>query len=60
MSFGLITNRGNLTNAGALFADDSPVWQSRLYCTRWNGKEKGDAINDAEFTSNVLMLLRKV
>ena len=59
ISFGLVTNRGNLTNAGALFADDSPVWQSRLYCTRWNGKEKGDAINDAEFTGNVLMLLRE-
>lgn len=59
MSFGLVTNRGNLTHASALFADDSPVWQSRLYCTRWNGKEKGDAINDAEFTGNVLMLLRE-
>ena len=34
LSFGLVTNTGNLTNAGALFADDSPMWQSRLYCTR--------------------------
>ena len=59
LSFGLVTNTGNLTNAGALFADDSPMWQSRLYCTRWDGKEKGDAINDAEFTGNVLMLLRE-
>jgi len=59
LSFGLITNTGNLTNAGALFADDSPIWQSRLYCTRWDGKEKDDAINDAEFTGNVLMLLRE-
>ena len=59
LSFGLVTSTGNLTNAGALFADDSPVWQSRLYCTRWDGKEKGDAINDAEFTGNVLMLLRE-
>ena len=59
LSFGLITNSGNLTNAGALFADDCPLWQSRLYCTRWDGKEKGDAINDAEFTGNVLMLLRE-
>ena len=46
-------------NAGALFADDSPLWQSRLYCTRWDGRVKGDAINDAEFTGNVLMLLRE-
>ena len=59
MSFGLVTGTGNLTNAGALFADDCPLWQSRLYCTRWDGKEKGDAINDAEFTGNVLMLLHE-
>lgn len=59
LSFGLVTNTGVLTNAGALFADDNPMWQSRLYCTRWDGKEKGDAINDAEFTGNILMLLRE-
>ena len=59
LSFGLVTGAGNLTNAGALFADDCPFWQSRLYCTRWDGKEKGDAINDSEFTGNVLMLLRE-
>ena len=59
LSFGLVTNGGNLTNAGALFADDCPLWQSCLYCTRWDGKEKNDAINDAEFTGNVLMLLRE-
>ena len=59
MSFGLVTNTSNLTNAGALFADDCPLWQSRLYYTRWDGKEKGDAINDAEFTGNILMLLRE-
>lgn len=33
--------------------------QSRLYCTRWNGLEKNDAVNDAEFKGNVLMLLRE-
>lgn len=59
LSFGLVTNVGVLTNAGALFADDSPLWQSRLYCTRWDGKTKGDAINDSEFTGNVLLLLRE-
>ena len=59
LSFGLVTGAGNLTNAGALFADDCPLWQSRLYCTRWDGKEKSDAINDAEFTGNILMLLRE-
>lgn len=33
--------------------------QSRLYCTRWDGNEKGDAVNDAEFTGNILMLLQE-
>lgn len=59
LSFGLVTNTGKLTNAGALFSDDCPLGQSRLYCTRWDGKEKGDAINDAEYTGNVLILLRE-
>ena len=59
LSFGLVTSEGNLTNAGALFADDCPLWQSRLYCTRWNGLEKNDAINDSEFKGNILLLLRE-
>lgn len=59
LSFGLVNSNNTLTNADALFADDCPLWQSRLYCTRWDGKEKGDAINDAEYTGNVLMLLRE-
>lgn len=59
LSFGLITKDENLTNAGALYSDDCPLMQSRLYCTRWEGTEKGDAINDAEFNGNILMLLRE-
>jgi ATP-dependent DNA helicase RecG len=59
LSFGLVDSTRHLTNAGALFADDCPLWQSRLYCTRWDGTLKGDAINDAEFTGNVLLLLRE-
>lgn len=59
LSFGLVTNEGHLTNAGALFADDCNLSQSRLYCTRWNGIEKDDAINDAEFKGNILLLLRE-
>ena len=58
-SFGLITEDGYLTNAGALFSDDCNQSQSRLYCTKWNGLEKDDAINDAEFKGNILMLLRE-
>lgn len=59
LSFGLVNNTGKLTNAGALFADDCPLWQSRLYCTRWNGIEKSDAVNDSEFKGNILLLLRE-
>ena len=59
LSFGLVTSDGHLTNAGALFADDCWLSQSRLYCTRWSGLEKDDAINDAEYKGNVLLLLRE-
>ena len=59
LSFGLVNNTGYLTNAGALFADDCSLSQSRLYCTRWNGLEKSDAINDSEFKGNILLLLRE-
>ncbi|OFO53509.1 AAA family ATPase [Porphyromonas sp. HMSC077F02] len=59
LSFGLVTSNGFLTNAGALFSDDCPLLQSRLYCTRWGGNDKSDAINDVEFTGNVIMLLRE-
>jgi len=58
-SFGLLTEDGWLTNAGELFSDDCHLSQSRLYCTRWNGLEKDNAINDAEFKGNVLLLLRE-
>lgn len=58
-SFGLLTDDGWLTNAGELFSDDCRLSQSRLYCTRWNGLEKDDAINDAEFSGNILLLLRE-
>jgi ATP-dependent DNA helicase RecG len=59
LSFGLVTKEGYLTNAGMLFADDCNLSQSRLYCTRWNGLEKDDALNDAEFKGNILLLLRE-
>ena len=58
-SFGLVTDDGHLTNAGLLFADNCPIKQSRVYCTRWDGTDKGDTINDAEFHGNLLMLLRQ-
>ena len=58
-SFGLVTDDGHLTNAGLLFADNCPIKQSRVYCTRWAGTDKGDTINDAEFQGNLLILLRQ-
>ncbi|MDO4511460.1 MAG: putative DNA binding domain-containing protein [Bacteroidales bacterium] len=58
-SFGLISEDGSLTNAGNLFSDDCSLSQSRLYCTRWGGVEKDNAINDVEFQGNILLLLRE-
>lgn len=61
-SFGLIDEKGNLTNAGALLADESPVRHSRLFCTRWNGLDKAsgvvDAVDDKEYTGGLITLLQ--
>ena len=61
-SFGLINDEGNLTIAGALLADDYQVYQSRVFCTRWNGLTKAngriDAIDDIEFEGNIIYLLK--
>ncbi len=47
ISWGIIDENGKLTNAGALMADDSPMRQSRVFCTRWNGLNKSDGLSDA-------------
>ena len=57
-SFGLVTKNGFLTNAGLLLTDYCPVYQSRVFCTLWNGKEKINAVNDAEYSGNLLQLLQ--
>ena len=61
-SFGLIDEKGNLTNAGALLADESLVRNSRLFCTRWNGLTKAsgivDALDDKEYTGSLVTLLQ--
>lgn len=61
-SFGLIDEKGNLTNADALLADESPVRHSRLFCTRWNGLDKAsgvvDAVDDKEYTGGLITLLQ--
>ena len=57
-SWGIIDIQGKLTNAGALIADDSPIRQSRIFCTRWNGLDMtsglGEALDDAEFEGSVI------
>ena len=61
-SFGLIDENGNLTNAGALLADESPIRHSRLFCTRWNGLNKAsgvmDALDDKEYFGGLVTLLQ--
>ncbi len=62
-SFGIIDADGNLTNAGALLADNCPIYQSRLFCTRWNGLTKAsglqDALDDAEYAGSLVSLLQE-
>ena len=45
-SFGIVDKSGMLTNAGALLADESPIYCSRLFCTRWNGIDKASGVID--------------
>ena len=62
ISFGLVDEKGYLTNAGALLADDALIKQSRLFCTRWNGLDKAsgvmDAFDDKEFSGSLISLLQ--
>ncbi len=60
-SFSMVTGDDTLTFVGALFADQCPVYQSRVFCTHWNGLKKGglyiDALDSDEFQSNAVSLL---
>jgi len=62
ISFGLETENGYLTRAGSLLTDQSIVYNSRVFCTRWNGLEKGsifdDALDDKEYNGNLIYLLQ--
>jgi len=62
LSFELIDENKNLTNAGALLADESPIRQSRLFCTRWYGLDKAsgvmDALDDKEYSGSLISLLQ--
>ena len=64
ISFGLADDKGNLTNAGILLADDSPVYHSRLFCTRWYGLDMTsgvvEAMDDKEFSGSLLHFCKAV
>ncbi len=49
---------GKLTNAGLLFVDNCTVFQSRIFCTRWTGLYKDDAISSVEHRANLVLLLK--
>ncbi len=57
-SWGIVDENGKLTNAGALLADESPMRQSRIFCTRWNGQDMtsglGEAVDDVELEGCVI------
>ena len=61
ISFGLANEDGFLTRAGSLLTDQHIVYNSRLFCTRWNGLTKGsifdDALDDKEFEGSLIHLL---
>ena len=57
-SFGLVTPDDKLTNAGLLFVDNCTVFQSRIFCTRWTGLYKDDAISSVEHRANLVLLLK--
>ena len=60
-SYGICNHEGQLSNAGALLADDSPIRFSRLFCTRWNGLDKTggilEALDSAEYSGSIILLL---
>ena len=58
ISFGLIEGQ-YLTNAGALIVDESPIFYSRLFCTRWNGFNKGNdnVLDSAEYNGSLISLI---
>lgn len=62
ISFELTNEKGKLTNAGALLADESPIRHSRLFCTRWHGLDKAsgvmEALDDKEYSGSLISLLQ--
>ena len=62
VSFILADKNGLLPNVGKMMADQYIVRNSRIFCTRWNGLDKGsifdDALDDKEYEGNLISLLR--
>ncbi|MBS4750425.1 putative DNA binding domain-containing protein [Carnobacteriaceae bacterium zg-ZUI78] len=62
ISFSLVDDKGYLTYAGALLADERLVYQSRIFATRWNGLDKAnsrlEALDDKEYEGGLLYLLQ--
>lgn len=56
-----IVQDGYLTNAGVLLADNCPLINSRIFCTRWKGLDKGqDALDSIEYEHlSLIKLLHK-
>lgn len=63
LSFGMIDQNDYLTYAGLLLSDECNLLQSRIFCTRWSGINKGsrkfDALDDKEYSGNVITLLKE-
>jgi ATP-dependent DNA helicase RecG len=61
VSFGLVKPDGYISYAGALICDQGLLRQSRIFCTRWKGTEKGfideDALDDKEYSGSIIALL---
>lgn len=61
ISFNLANKEGYLTNCGVLLADTNNYRQSRIFCTRWNGKNKTneqEALDDKEYDGSIIRQLR--
>ncbi len=57
VSLQLVTNNDKVTNAGLLLSDQGLLTQSRIFCTRWLGLVKVDALDDKEYTGSIISLL---
>ena len=58
---GLLSDDNCVTNAGLLLSDQGALKQSKIVCTRWKGKTKGevdeDALDDQEYSECSLLTL---